>query len=82
MRRGECVRTTLVHKVDNYLTDYLLLEVECSSDDCNGIVVEVTTVVARRRVHGDELLQLWRSGRVSTLAGGQNSLQFRSPVRL
>lgn len=46
-----------VHQRGTHLTNNLLLEVKCSSDDCYGINVKIATVPSRGGVHGDEFLQ-------------------------
>ena len=46
----------IVYEGGTCLTDDLLLEVECSANDRDGIIVEVATVSSRGGVHSDEFL--------------------------
>lgn len=42
----------------NYLTNNLLLKVESCSDDRDGIVFKIASILAKGRMHCDQLLQL------------------------
>ena len=48
--------TCTVDEADTCLTDDLFLEVEGRSDDRDRIVVEITAVMSRGRVHSDKFL--------------------------
>ena len=56
------------HQGGTCLTDDLLLEAEGGADGSNGVGVKISAVLSRGGVHGDELLQLWISRRLISLA--------------
>ena len=49
--------TPEAHQRGTCLTNDLLLEVECGTNDGDSVGVEISAVLARRGVHCDKLLQ-------------------------